>query len=100
MEEKLGTVDFMRIHKSFVVATKKIEFVRNQRIFIGKHIIPISDNFKDDVAKGIEGFFISPLYLACSSLKSADKSQKPMSEATDPHLCGVYSFDCITDFSS
>ena len=53
MEEKLGTVDFMRIHKSFVVATKKIEFVRNQRIFIGKHIIPISDNFRDDMAKWI-----------------------------------------------
>jgi two-component system, LytTR family, response regulator len=53
MEEKLGNVDFMRIHKSFIVATKKIEFVRNQRIFIGKHIIPISDSFKDEMAKWI-----------------------------------------------
>lgn len=53
MEEKLGNVDFMRVHKSFVVSSKKIEYVRNQRIFIGKHIIPISDNFKDDMAKWI-----------------------------------------------
>lgn len=53
MEEKLGNGHFMRVHKSFIVAAKKIEYVRNQRIFIGKHIIPISDNFKDDMAKWI-----------------------------------------------
>jgi DNA-binding LytR/AlgR family response regulator len=53
MEEKLGSTHFMRVHKSFIVANNKIEFIRNQRIFIGKHIIPISDNFKDDMAKWI-----------------------------------------------
>ena len=53
MEEKLGTIDFMRVHKSFIVSAKKIEYIRNQRIFIGKHVIPISDNFKDEMAKWI-----------------------------------------------
>jgi DNA-binding LytR/AlgR family response regulator len=53
MEEKLNNGHFMRIHKSFIVAMKKIEFVRNQRIFIGKHIIPISDSFKDEMSKWI-----------------------------------------------
>jgi DNA-binding LytR/AlgR family response regulator len=53
MEEKLGTVDFKRVHKSFIVAIKKIEYIRNQRIFIGKHIVPIGENFKDEMAKWI-----------------------------------------------
>ena len=93
----------MRVHKSFVVASKKIEYVRNQRIFTGKHIMPISDNFKDDVAKWIGEWriFISTRYLAYSSLKTADKSQKPIVEATVMHLCGVYRFKNATvhDFS-
>jgi two-component system, LytTR family, response regulator len=53
MEEKLGAVDFRRVHKSFIVSTKKIEYIRNQRIFIGKHIVPIGENFKDDMAKWV-----------------------------------------------
>jgi DNA-binding LytR/AlgR family response regulator len=53
MEEKLGNVDFKRVHKSFIVAIKKIEYIRNQRIFIGKHIVPIGENFKDEMAKWI-----------------------------------------------
>jgi two-component system, LytTR family, response regulator len=53
MEEKLGLIDFMRVHKSYVVARKKIESIHNQRIFIGRHVIPISDNFKDEMAKWV-----------------------------------------------
>ncbi len=54
MEEKLGATNFMRVHKSYLVATNKIEFVRNQRIHIGTYVIPVSDNFKDEIALWIE----------------------------------------------
>jgi DNA-binding LytR/AlgR family response regulator len=49
IEEKLGASDFMRVHKSYVVAIHKIEAIRNNQIFIGKYIIPISDSFKETV---------------------------------------------------
>ena len=51
MEEKLAQWNFIRIHKSYLVSAKKIEFIKNQRILIGKHNIPISENYKEEILK-------------------------------------------------
>lgn len=47
IEEKLPPDAFFRAHKSFIVSIGKIDVIRNQRIQIGNHLIPISDNNYD-----------------------------------------------------
>ncbi|MBA4851716.1 LytTR family DNA-binding domain-containing protein [Emticicia sp. BO119] len=51
IEEKLPPKQFMRIHKSFIVNTDKIESIRGQRIKIGTHDIPVSESSIDDLLK-------------------------------------------------
>jgi DNA-binding LytR/AlgR family response regulator len=46
LENELPANLFMRVHKSFIVALNKIEVIERNRIFIGKHIIPIGDTYK------------------------------------------------------
>lgn len=38
---------FIRVHRSFVVAIEKIDFIERHRIVIGKKYIPISATYKD-----------------------------------------------------
>lgn len=47
IEEKLPAEAFFRAHKSFIVSIAKIDVIRNQRIQIGNHLIPISDSNYD-----------------------------------------------------
>lgn len=47
IEERLPSDAFFRAHKSFIVSIAKIDVIRNQRIQIGNHLIPISDNNYD-----------------------------------------------------
>ncbi|RYU93994.1 LytR/AlgR family response regulator transcription factor [Emticicia agri] len=51
IEEKLPPKQFMRIHKSFIVNTDKIESIRGQRIKIGTHDIPVSESSIDELLK-------------------------------------------------
>ena len=48
LSDKLVLPDFVRVHKSFIVAIDKIEHIRKSRIIIGDHYIPISDHYKAD----------------------------------------------------
>ena len=45
-EEILPEDRFIRIHKSFIIPLAKIDTIQNNRIVIGKSIIPIGDNYK------------------------------------------------------
>ena len=45
-EEILPDDRFIRIHKSFIIPLAKIDAIQNNRIVIGKSIIPIGDNYK------------------------------------------------------
>lgn len=47
MEEKLPPVQFMRVHRSFIVNLNKIEVIERSRIVFGKNYIPVSDQYKD-----------------------------------------------------
>lgn len=51
IEEKLPSKQFMRIHKSFIVNTDKIESIRGQRIKIGTYDIPVSESSIDELLK-------------------------------------------------
>jgi len=51
LEEKLPTGDFIRVHRSFIVSFKKIDFVQKQQLSINKREIPISENYRDGLFK-------------------------------------------------
>jgi two-component system, LytTR family, response regulator len=48
LQESLPHPQFLRVHKSYIVALEKIESVERQRIFMGKMVIPIGDTYKDE----------------------------------------------------
>lgn len=47
LEENLPDNNFVRVHKSFLVAIDKIESVEKNRIKIGDKLIPISNTYKE-----------------------------------------------------
>jgi DNA-binding LytR/AlgR family response regulator len=48
MAEKLPAEDFVRVHKSYIVAVNKIDSIARNRIIIADKYIPIGDSFRDD----------------------------------------------------
>jgi two-component system, LytTR family, response regulator len=46
--EILPSNEFVRAHKSFIVAINKIESIERNRIKIGKTLIPISDTYREE----------------------------------------------------
>ena len=49
LEQLLPNEDFLRVHKSFIVALKKIKIIEGNRIFIQKHTIPIGQTYKNNL---------------------------------------------------
>jgi len=47
IEEKLPSMDFVRVHKSFIVSLSKMESIRSQKIKIGENHIPISESYSE-----------------------------------------------------
>ena len=55
IEEKLSSLPFMRVHKSFIVSLNKIESIRNLKISILTHQIPVSEQFSEELMRRIGG---------------------------------------------
>ena len=55
IEEKLSSHQFMRVHKSFIVSLPKIESIRNLKINIGSVIVPISEQYSEELLRRIGG---------------------------------------------
>lgn len=53
MEEALPQSQFIRVHKSYIVAVDKIESIERSRITINKKIIPVGDTYRDEFFKVI-----------------------------------------------
>ncbi|WP_298426789.1 LytTR family DNA-binding domain-containing protein [uncultured Kordia sp.] len=51
LEAILATSDFLRVHKSFIVAIDKIKLIEGNRITIDSHIIPIGQTYKQNLKK-------------------------------------------------
>jgi DNA-binding LytR/AlgR family response regulator len=51
MEEKLPAGNFIRVHKSYIVAADKITVIKRDLIYIGNNEIPVSDFYKENVSK-------------------------------------------------
>ncbi|KHJ37038.1 transcriptional regulatory protein YpdB [Pedobacter glucosidilyticus] len=54
MEDVLPEHQFIRVHKSYILALDKIESIERSRITIGDKIIPIGDTYRDGFFKAIE----------------------------------------------
>lgn len=54
LEEELPTKQFIRVHHSYIVGVAWIEEIERERIFIGKHIIPVSDTYRKAFQEFIE----------------------------------------------
>jgi DNA-binding LytR/AlgR family response regulator len=50
-ETILNEDNFLRVHKSFIIAIDKIKFIEGNRILIGEHKIPIGQTYKSKVNK-------------------------------------------------
>lgn len=44
-EERLGKVNFCRIHRSYIVSLLHIDYIERKRIHIGTSLIPISNSY-------------------------------------------------------
>jgi two-component system LytT family response regulator len=53
-EEQLPASQFLRVHKSYIVAIGKINSIERNRITIGQVIIPLGDVYRDTFFKHIE----------------------------------------------
>lgn len=54
LNEKLPAVQFIRVHRSFIVSLRHIESVRNKMILIGEHEIPVGALYEDDFFKKLQ----------------------------------------------
>lgn len=51
MEEKLPADQFIRVHKSFIIALDKITSMRKNKIRIGEEEVPVSDFYKENLTR-------------------------------------------------
>ncbi|MES2417393.1 MAG: LytTR family DNA-binding domain-containing protein [Bacteroidota bacterium] len=52
IQHRLPQTDFIRVHKSYLIAMNKVSKIETNRLFIGKHEIPISKSYKKMFIKG------------------------------------------------
>jgi len=57
LEEKLPSGSFIRVHRSFIVSADKIDSITKNTVKIGKAIIPISTQYRDDFKKFTDKWF-------------------------------------------
>lgn len=54
MEETLPSAQFIRVHKSYIVALDKIESIERSRITICSKLIPIGDTYREEFFRRID----------------------------------------------
>lgn len=59
IEDKLPKSLFLRVHRSYIINTKKIGMIDKFRFVIGNEFIPISETYKQDVTDFINSHTIS-----------------------------------------
>ncbi|MBO2009703.1 LytR/AlgR family response regulator transcription factor [Hymenobacter negativus] len=53
-EERLPATDFVRVHRSYIVALGQIDSIRKNRIYMGEDVIPVGDAFVESFNRAIE----------------------------------------------
>lgn len=52
--ERVSSSNFMRIHRSYIIAINKIDKVEENTAYIGKRPVPIGDNYRPELLKKIK----------------------------------------------
>lgn len=60
LEDSLPSDRFVRVHKSFIVQTSRIEAIERARIIIGKDYIPIGETYQDALFRALSGSALLP----------------------------------------
>ncbi|MGY3211970.1 LytR/AlgR family response regulator transcription factor [Mucilaginibacter sp. HD30] len=55
LEELLPAANFVRVHRSFMVAVNKIDHIEKNRIKIGEDVIPVSESYADQFYSRLKG---------------------------------------------
>ena len=58
LEFRLPEDRFMRVHRSFIVSLEKVKVIDRNRIVFGEVRIPVTDQYKDNFQKFLDGNFI------------------------------------------
>jgi DNA-binding LytR/AlgR family response regulator len=53
LEEKLPADKFFRVHRSFIIALSKIDYIEDKVVYIHKNPIPVSDSNKETLLKNM-----------------------------------------------
>lgn len=56
MEELLPLKDFIRVHKSYIIAINKIDTLEKNRVFIGDAVIPVGETYRESFLKRIAAY--------------------------------------------
>ncbi|WP_273566827.1 LytR/AlgR family response regulator transcription factor [Maribacter halichondriae] len=49
LEALLPVPDFLRVHKSFIIATNRIKMIEGNRIAIGEHFVPVGQTYRHNL---------------------------------------------------
>ena len=55
VEENLDSKQFIRVHKSFIVAKAKVDAIESHQLLIGKTPIPLSRNYRKEITTALIG---------------------------------------------
>lgn len=55
IEETLPQKEFIRVHKSYIVALRHITAIERSRIFVGDAVIPVGDNYREGFYRIVDG---------------------------------------------
>jgi DNA-binding LytR/AlgR family response regulator len=58
LEARLPEERFMRVHRSFIVSLEKVKVIDRNRIIFGEVRIPVTDQYKENFQKFLDGNFI------------------------------------------
>ena len=58
LEARLPEERFMRVHRSFIVSLEKVKVIDRNRIVFGEVRIPVTDQYKENFQKFLDGNFI------------------------------------------
>lgn len=51
LEQKIASPGFLRVHRSFVINTSKVDSIRNGVLVLGRHEVPVGKSYKEEVMK-------------------------------------------------
>lgn len=54
LEAELRRPDFLRIHKSYIIAVAKVEYIEGNAVKVGDELIPVGKSYRDEVLPLLE----------------------------------------------